>query len=128
MFPASRAGALERLRQVGDYTGVQQVLMFYSDFLLPGLSKYDKRARVLHVMEVLHLIQLKNHFVGGPISFGVSVRGISGGQKRRLSIGYESGVAWHKYDVSHAWCDQVLSNQLVSRQGFGGLIARNLPH
>ena len=62
--------------------------MYYSFFLLPEMSMPEKRNRVAHVMELLHLQPLKNTFVGGSLSFGVNLRGISGGQKRRVSIAY----------------------------------------
>jgi ABC-type multidrug transport system ATPase subunit len=66
---------------------VYEVLMFYSLFLLPDLSPAERRARVVNVMELLHLQKQRNSFVGGPMSYGVNLRGISGGQKRRVSIG-----------------------------------------
>lgn len=65
-----------------------EVLMFYAEFGLPAsIAAEEKKERVTHVMELMGLNHVRNSFVGGSLGTGVAVRGISGGEKRRVSIG-----------------------------------------
>jgi len=67
---------------------VEEVLWFYAEFGLPaGMDRVEMTERVNHVMELMGLMHVKDSFVGGSMGTGVSVRGISGGEKRRVSIG-----------------------------------------
>ncbi|KAF9129749.1 hypothetical protein BGW39_003856 [Mortierella sp. 14UC] len=64
---------------------VLETLTFAAKMRLPrAMSNKDKLARVDAVMEELNLTHIKNTKVGGPV-----IRGISGGEKRRVTIGIE---------------------------------------
>jgi ABC-type multidrug transport system ATPase subunit len=67
---------------------VEEVLMFYAEFGLPlSMSKQEKEERVQNVMDLMALNHVQRTFVGGQLGAGISVRGVSGGEKRRVSIG-----------------------------------------
>ncbi|KAF9086504.1 hypothetical protein BGX23_008831 [Mortierella sp. AD031] len=64
---------------------VLETLTFAAKMRLPrAMSNKDKLARVDAVMEELNLTHIKNTKVGGAV-----IRGISGGEKRRVTIGIE---------------------------------------
>ncbi|KAF9150641.1 hypothetical protein BG015_007524 [Linnemannia schmuckeri] len=64
---------------------VLETLTFAAKMRLPrAMSTKDKLARVDVVMEELNLTHIKNTKVGGAV-----IRGISGGEKRRVTIGIE---------------------------------------
>ncbi|KAG0380191.1 ATP-binding cassette sub- G member 2 [Mortierella sp. AD032] len=64
---------------------VLETLTFAAKMRLPrAMSNKDKLARVDAVMEELNLTHIKNSKVGGAV-----IRGISGGEKRRVTIGIE---------------------------------------
>ncbi|KAG0290137.1 hypothetical protein BGZ97_006264 [Linnemannia gamsii] len=64
---------------------VLETLTFAAKMRLPrAMSSKDKLARVDAVMEELNLTHIKNTKVGGAV-----IRGISGGEKRRVTIGIE---------------------------------------
>ncbi|OAQ30844.1 P-loop containing nucleoside triphosphate hydrolase protein [Linnemannia elongata AG-77] len=64
---------------------VLETLTFAAKMRLPrAMSTKDKLARVDAVMEELNLTHIKNTKVGGAV-----IRGISGGEKRRVTIGIE---------------------------------------
>ncbi|KAF9146599.1 hypothetical protein BGX30_012835 [Mortierella sp. GBA39] len=64
---------------------VLETLTFAAKMRLPrAMSTKDKLARVDDVMEELNLTHIKNTKVGGAV-----IRGISGGEKRRVTIGIE---------------------------------------
>ncbi|KAF8948563.1 hypothetical protein BGZ47_004077 [Haplosporangium gracile] len=64
---------------------VLETLTFAAKMRLPrAMSVKDKLARVDAVMEELNLTHIKNTKVGGAV-----IRGISGGEKRRVTIGIE---------------------------------------
>eukprot|EP01132_Coremiostelium_polycephalum_P001369 gene1369-1727_t len=56
---------------------VKETLRFYADLRLPDLSDQEKEERVYQVMEDIGLLEKANSKIGG----------LSGGQKRRVSIG-----------------------------------------
>jgi len=66
---------------------VYETVLFYANMCLPfatgGRAKAD---RVLRTLEILELDQVKDTAIGGELPGGLAVRGISGGQKRRVSI------------------------------------------
>ncbi|KAJ3158376.1 hypothetical protein HDU86_002842 [Geranomyces michiganensis] len=65
---------------------VRETLMFSANMRLPeSMSRVAKHARVQEVMEVLGLTHIANSRIGGVMTR----RGISGGEKRRVSIGVE---------------------------------------
>ena len=67
---------------------VEEVLMFYAEFTLPmTMTREHKIERVLHVVSLLGLQSVANTFIGGSLGAGVACRGISGGEKRRVSMG-----------------------------------------
>jgi ATP-binding cassette subfamily G (WHITE) protein 2 len=67
---------------------VEEVLTFYAEFGLPlSMSKGEKDERVQNVMDLMALNHISRTFVGGQLGAGISVRGVSGGEKRRVSIG-----------------------------------------
>jgi ABC-type multidrug transport system ATPase subunit len=67
---------------------VVEVLTFYAQFVLPKrYSKVRRQARVTEVARVMGLQHVMDSFVGGSLGMGVTCRGISGGERRRLSIG-----------------------------------------
>ncbi|KAG0348412.1 hypothetical protein BG004_005253 [Podila humilis] len=64
---------------------VLETLTFAAKMRLPrSMKNADKIARVYEVMQELNLTQIKDTKVGGP-----AIRGISGGEKRRVTIGIE---------------------------------------
>ncbi|KAG9063751.1 hypothetical protein KI688_003863 [Linnemannia hyalina] len=64
---------------------VLETLTFAAKMRLPrAMSTKDKLSRVDDVMEELNLTHIKNTKVGGAV-----IRGISGGEKRRVTIGIE---------------------------------------
>jgi len=67
---------------------VEEVLTFYAEFGLPlSMTKSEKEERVQNVMDLMALNHIQRTFVGGQLGAGISVRGVSGGEKRRVSIG-----------------------------------------
>ncbi|KAJ3394693.1 hypothetical protein HDU84_006836 [Entophlyctis sp. JEL0112] len=70
---------------------VRETLMFSAQLRLPeSVSRREKRARVEEVMATLGLTHVADVRVGGSGGGGRSARrGISGGEKRRVSIGVE---------------------------------------
>ncbi|KAF9438996.1 hypothetical protein BGZ76_001891 [Entomortierella beljakovae] len=64
---------------------VMETLTFAAKMKLPrSMSNKDKIARVYSVMQELNLTHIKDTKVGGTV-----IRGISGGEKRRVTIGIE---------------------------------------
>jgi len=64
---------------------VQEQLMFAAKMRLPGkMPKEEKENRVHTTIQELGLAHVKNSYVGGE-----SVRGISGGEKKRVNVGTE---------------------------------------
>eukprot|EP01104_Vermistella_antarctica_P008035 TRINITY_DN1999_c0_g1_i2.p1 TRINITY_DN1999_c0_g1~~TRINITY_DN1999_c0_g1_i2.p1 ORF type:complete len:700 (+),score=143.67 TRINITY_DN1999_c0_g1_i2:456-2555(+) len=64
---------------------VKETLMFSAQFRLPGkMTRSEKEQRVNEVIEELGLLKVKNAKIGDQ-----EVRGISGGERRRVSIGVE---------------------------------------
>mmetsp|Transcript_4045 Transcript_4045/g.8702 ORF Transcript_4045/g.8702 Transcript_4045/m.8702 type:complete len:921 (+) Transcript_4045:322-3084(+) len=64
---------------------VEETLMFSAGWRLPrDMSDEERMKRVEDVMETLDLVKIRDRRVGG-----VSKRGISGGERKRVSIGME---------------------------------------
>ncbi|KAJ3391242.1 hypothetical protein HDU84_006306 [Entophlyctis sp. JEL0112] len=66
---------------------VRETLLFSANLRLPeGMSKKEKAERVDEVISTLGLSHVSNSRIGG---FGIPGKGISGGERRRVSIGVE---------------------------------------
>jgi ATP-binding cassette subfamily G (WHITE) protein 2 len=64
-----------------------ETLSFYARMVLPAkLASKEKRRRVLDVLTMVGLNGAKNTMVGGLLPGGIHFRGLSGGERRRLSI------------------------------------------
>lgn len=63
---------------------VYETLMFAADFRLGPLSAVDKRQRVEKLIEQLGLSSSRNTYIGDE-----GTRGVSGGERRRVSIGVD---------------------------------------
>ncbi|KAJ0973595.1 hypothetical protein J5N97_015560 [Dioscorea zingiberensis] len=63
---------------------VYETLMFAADFRLGSISTADKKLRVEKLMEQLGLTSSRNTFIGDE-----GTRGVSGGERRRVSIGVD---------------------------------------
>lgn len=69
---------------IGCFT-VLQTLQFAADLRMPENSTpYEKTKRINQILKMLSMEEIANSLVGG-----VRLRGISGGQMKRLSIGVE---------------------------------------
>ncbi|KAI3967774.1 hypothetical protein MKX01_039166 [Papaver californicum] len=63
---------------------VKETMMFSADFRLVGRSCKEKEERVENLMKELNLLHVQNSFVGDE-----ETRGISGGERKRVSIGID---------------------------------------
>ncbi|PWA53355.1 AAA+ ATPase domain-containing protein [Artemisia annua] len=63
---------------------VYETLMFAADFRLGSISKAEKRKRVESLIEQLGLSSARNTYIGDE-----GTRGVSGGERRRVSIGVD---------------------------------------
>ncbi|KAL7153307.1 hypothetical protein ABFS83_04G159100 [Erythranthe nasuta] len=63
---------------------VYETLMFAADFRLGSTSRADKRQRVEQLIEQLGLSSARNTYIGDE-----GTRGVSGGERRRVSIGVD---------------------------------------
>ncbi|KAL3845969.1 hypothetical protein ACJIZ3_003372 [Penstemon smallii] len=63
---------------------VYETLMFAADFRLGSISRADKRGRVEKLIEQLGLSSSRNTYIGDE-----GTRGVSGGERRRVSIGVD---------------------------------------
>ncbi|KAN0003166.1 hypothetical protein ACTFIZ_009329 [Dictyostelium cf. discoideum] len=66
---------------------VFETLKFYADLKLACVSEIEKIKRVEKVIEDVGLTLKRDSRVGGVLAGGVAVTGLSGGEKRRVSIG-----------------------------------------
>jgi len=62
---------------------VRECLEFAARLKLPG-TEDEKMARVRHIIKKLKLAKCENTRIGGPL-----VKGVSGGERKRTSIGVE---------------------------------------
>ncbi|XP_057805172.1 ABC transporter G family member STR2-like [Salvia miltiorrhiza] len=63
---------------------VYETLMFAADFRLGSISRDDKRQRVENLIQQLGLSSSRNTYIGDE-----GTRGVSGGERRRVSIGVD---------------------------------------
>jgi ABC-type multidrug transport system ATPase subunit len=66
---------------------VNETMSFYADIILPkNFDKYDRKARVAEVLSAMGLKHKAKTMVGGTLPGGLMLRGLSGGERKRLSI------------------------------------------
>jgi len=66
---------------------VYETLSFYANLVLPrGLSRGERLSRVVGTLELMGLSESIHTTIGGLLPGGLSLRGLSGGERRRLSI------------------------------------------
>ncbi|CAE8734382.1 unnamed protein product [Polarella glacialis] len=66
---------------------VRETVEFYADLTLPVSTSADRRRKaVAERLQSVGLAGKENQFVGGRLPGGFSIRGLSGGERRRLSI------------------------------------------
>eukprot|EP01084_Bolivina_argentea_P139338 245143_1 len=63
---------------------VEEALLFYAKLKLPHYTSERQQKRINYLIDVLHLHKCRNNYIGSE-----SKRGISGGEKRRVSIAAE---------------------------------------
>ncbi|KAN0024104.1 hypothetical protein ACTFIV_008500 [Dictyostelium citrinum] len=66
---------------------VEETLKFHADLRLPGLSEQDKWKIVQQVIKDIGLTKKTKCKIGGILPGGMIVKGLSGGEKKRVSIG-----------------------------------------
>ncbi|MEW5315840.1 MAG: hypothetical protein WDW38_007242 [Sanguina aurantia] len=67
---------------------VLEVLIFYARITLPlSMTKAERMERVEEALAVLGLQAQRNTLVGGVLPGGILLRGVSGGERKRLNIG-----------------------------------------
>ncbi|KAM9966984.1 hypothetical protein ACTFIR_007219 [Dictyostelium discoideum] len=66
---------------------VFETLKFYADLKLPGVSEIEKIKRVEQIIEDIGLTKRTHSKIGGVLPGGILMKGLSGGEKRRVSIG-----------------------------------------
>jgi ABC-type multidrug transport system ATPase subunit len=66
---------------------VSETMNFYADIILPKtFDKLERRARVDEVLSAMGLKHKAKTMVGGTLPGGLMLRGLSGGERKRLSI------------------------------------------
>jgi ABC-type sulfate/molybdate transport systems ATPase subunit len=66
---------------------VNETMNFYADIILPKtFDKPERRARVDEVLSAMGLKHKAKTMVGGTLPGGLMLRGLSGGERKRLSI------------------------------------------
>eukprot|EP01133_Synstelium_polycarpum_P008965 gene8965-10514_t len=66
---------------------VEETLRFHADLRLPDKTAEYKAERVRQVLEEIGLSKKAKSKIGGTLAGGIMIRGLSGGEKRRVSIG-----------------------------------------
>ncbi|GAM19216.1 hypothetical protein SAMD00019534_023910, partial [Acytostelium subglobosum LB1] len=66
---------------------VEETLKFHADLRLSDRTEAEKMTVIHRVMEEVGLAHKGNAKIGGVLPGGINVRGLSGGEKRRVSIG-----------------------------------------
>ncbi|EGC37539.1 hypothetical protein DICPUDRAFT_53928 [Dictyostelium purpureum] len=66
---------------------VFETIKFYADLKLPDMTEEDKVNRVEQVIEDVGLTHRRDAMIGGILPGGIFIKGLSGGEKRRVSIG-----------------------------------------
>ncbi len=75
-------GYVEQFDNLVEDLTVEQMLMYTAELKLPKLPTAEKEARVEEVIKLLQLQSCRGTIIGGAL-----VKGISGGQKKRVNIG-----------------------------------------
>jgi ABC-type multidrug transport system ATPase subunit len=82
---------------------VREALMFSAELRLPdAMPKHEKEQRVENVMADLGISHIADRRIGDAMS-----RGISGGEKRRVSIGMELVVSPHVLFLDEVFVESV---------------------
>eukprot|EP00879_Flechtneria_rotunda_P012451 GHRR01013002.1.p1 GENE.GHRR01013002.1~~GHRR01013002.1.p1 ORF type:complete len:725 (+),score=270.17 GHRR01013002.1:301-2175(+) len=64
-----------------------EAVSFYASIILPaGTPKAVRRARISRVLAMMGLTEQKHTLVGGILAGGIMLRGLSGGERKRLAI------------------------------------------
>ncbi|EGC34470.1 hypothetical protein DICPUDRAFT_153305 [Dictyostelium purpureum] len=66
---------------------VEETLKLHADLRLPGMSDNDKWKRVYQVLQDIGLTKKAKSKIGGVLPGGMVLKGLSGGEKKRVSIG-----------------------------------------
>ncbi|EGG16016.1 hypothetical protein DFA_09688 [Cavenderia fasciculata] len=66
---------------------VEETLTFYADLRLHGYTREQKMERVRNVLQEIGLTEKADTKIGGLLPGGIVLGGLSGGEKRRVSIG-----------------------------------------
>lgn len=83
---------------------VNETMSFYADIILPKtFDKFERKARVAEVLSAMGLKHKAKTMVGGTLPGGLMLRGLSGGERKRLSIAAGERV-WELSIISKAVC------------------------
>lgn len=63
---------------------VEQTLTFTAKLRLPNMTEEEKKQKVDEIIEILNLNKARHTIIGGPF-----IRGVSGGERKRVNIGNE---------------------------------------
>ncbi|GAM23108.1 hypothetical protein SAMD00019534_062830 [Acytostelium subglobosum LB1] len=66
---------------------VEETLRFHADLRLPHMNDEYKRRKIQQVLDEIGLSHRAKSKIGGLLPGGIMLRGLSGGEKRRVSIG-----------------------------------------
>ncbi|KAG1361545.1 ABC transporter G family member 17 [Cocos nucifera] len=91
---------------------VYETLMFAADFRLGSISRADKKQRVEKLIEQLGLTSSRNTYIGDE-----GMRGVSGGERRRVSIGVDiiHGPALLFLDEPTSGLDSTSAHSVIER-------------
>ncbi|KAF6258116.1 hypothetical protein COO60DRAFT_1520342 [Scenedesmus sp. NREL 46B-D3] len=67
-------------------TAIESVSFYAAIVLPPDMSKGVRRARIARVLRMMGLSHAQNTLVGGTLPGGIMLRGMSGGERKRLAI------------------------------------------
>jgi ATP-binding cassette subfamily G (WHITE) protein 2 len=66
---------------------VRETASFYASLSLPGSwTSSAQRERVTQVLAAMGLSHTEDTLVGGPLPGGIQLRGLSGGERKRLAV------------------------------------------
>jgi ATP-binding cassette subfamily G (WHITE) protein 2 len=65
---------------------VEETCAYYAALTLPGSSAAQRKERIRVVLQEIGLAHVASSLVGGMLPGGILLRGVSGGERRRLAI------------------------------------------